>query len=250
MKSFFSPEDFINYPPCGMYSLSHIIVAIICFVLIVFSCYKCRNIGQEKVFKIIKTVAIVVTILEIVKIGYNFYYGYIKLINWFPLSFCSLFIYTCYFAGYGKGNIKKLGLSFLVCGCIVAGTTFILMPTTSLTLHPMFHFLSIYSMLFHSLMVFVGVITYLNGLIEVNKNCFKYYSIFSVFFLLLAFVLNLIFKENLMFIMYPLNIPVEFLHVIANKALPIYILGACAVYIFVPYFVSYFICEKILYKLK
>ena len=49
MKDFFSPEDFINYPPCGMYSLEHIIVATICFIFIVFLCYKCRNIGKEKV---------------------------------------------------------------------------------------------------------------------------------------------------------------------------------------------------------
>ena len=102
------------------------------------------------------------------------------------VSFCSLFIYTCYLAGYGKGKIQKLGLSFLVGGCIVAGTTFILMPTTSLTLHPMFHYLSVYSMLFHSLMIFVGIITYLNGMIEMNIDCFKYYSIFSLFFLLLS----------------------------------------------------------------
>jgi hypothetical protein len=161
-----------------------------------------------------------------------------------------LFIFTCYFAGFAKGQVQKLGLSFLTGGCIVAGTTFLLMPTTSLTLHPMFHYLSCYSMLFHSLMIFVGIITYLNGMIEMNKDCFKYYSIFSVFFLLLTLVLNLIFNENLMFIMYPLNIPFEFLHTIANKALPIYILGACMVYVFVPYLASYFICNKVLYKLK
>ena len=80
-------------------------------------------------------------------------------------------------------------------------------------------------MLFHSLMIFIGVTTYLNGLIEVNKVNYKYYFIFTLIFLLLAFVLNLIFDENLMFIMYPLNIPVEILHTIANKALPVYIIG-------------------------
>ena len=248
MKDFFSPEDFINYPPCGMYSLEHIIVATICFIFIVLLCYKCRNIGKEKVIKMIKIIAIVVTLLEIVKIGYNFYYGYTKLINWFPLSFCSLFIYTCYLAGYGKGVLQKLGLSFLVGGCIVAGTTFILMPTTSLTLHPMFHYLSIYSMLFHSLMVFIGVVTFMNGLIKFDKETFKFYSIFSGFFLIVALILNIIFNENLMFIMYPLNIPIDFLHTIANNALPIYVISACLVYVFIPYFTSYIVCEKIFKK--
>lgn len=250
MKDFFAPEDFINYPPCGMYSLTHIIATIICFIFIVLFCIKCKNIGKEKVIKLIRIVAIVVTLLELIKIGYNFYYGYYELIHWFPLSFCSLFIFTCYFAGYGKNKIQKLGLSFLTGGCIVAGTTFLLMPTTSLTLHPMFHYLSCYSMLFHSLMIFIGVTTYLNGLIEVDKENYKYYFIFTILFLFIAFILNLIFDENLMFIMYPLNIPVKILHTIANKALPVYIIGASLVYLIIPYLVSYLVCNKILKNYK
>ena len=178
MGQFFSPEDLIHYPPCGMFSLTHIIVALLCFTVVILLCYNFKNIGKDKVIYIIRFISFGVTVLELIKIFYNFYYGYTKLINWFPLSYCSLFIFACYFAGFGKGKIKNLGFSFLTGGCIVAGTTFLIMPTTSLTLHPMFHYLSCYSMLFHSLMIFVGVISFTNGLVEFSKDSFKYYSIF------------------------------------------------------------------------
>ena len=51
-----------------------------------------------------------------------------------------------------------------------------------------------------------------------------------------------------MFMMYPLNIPVEILHTIADKVLPVYIIGASLVYLVIPYLVSYFVCNKMLKK--
>lgn len=250
MKDFFAPEDLVNYPACGMFTLPHIIALIISLCLIVFFVYKCKNIGKEKTILLIKIFGIVFTILEIGKIIYNFYYGYTLLINWFPFSFCSLYIYSCLIAGFGKGKVREVGLSFLVCGGIVAGFTFLVMPTTSLMLHPMFHFLSIHSMVFHTVMVFTGIICYTNGLFEINKKGFRYYLIFSSICLIIALIINIIFNENMMFIMYPYNIPIDFIHVIAQKALPVYVLCACCVYIFIPYFVSYIFCNKMIYKLK
>lgn len=249
MKDFFSPEDFEKFPPCGMYSITHIIVALICFIVIALLCYKFKKVSKNKLIVFIRVSAIVLTILESIKIGYNFYYGYTKLINWLPLSFCSLFIYALYISGFCKGEIQKIGLSFLSGGGIVCGTTFLLMPTTSLTLHPMFHYLSVYSMLFHSLMIFVGVIVYSNNMIEINKKGYKYYLIFSGIFIFIALIVNIIVDENLMFLMYPLNIPIEFLHTIANNALPIYVVGAISIYLIIPYFGSLLIF-LIIKKLK
>ncbi len=246
MKNFFSPEDFEKFPPCGMYSITHIIVALFCFIFVGFMCFKFKKISRNKIFIFIKITAIIVTILELIKVGYNFYYGYTELIHWLPLSFCSLYIYALYFAGYGKGKVQKIGLSFLSGGGIICGTTFLLMPTTSLTLHPMFHYLSCYSMLFHSLMIFTGVIVYTNRLIDVDKLNYIYYFSFSVIFLLLALIVNIIVDENLMFIMYPHNIPVAFLHSLAKKALPLYVIAAMAVYLIIPYLGSYLLCKFII----
>lgn len=250
MKNFFAPEDFVNYPPCGMYSLTHIIVTLICFIFIGLCCYKCRNIGKDRLIKLIKIIGIIVTFLELIKIGYNFYYGYFDLIHWLPLSFCSLFIYTCYIAGFGKGKVQKCGLTFLCGGCIFAGFIFLIMPTTSLTLHPMFHYLSCYSMLFHSTMIFIGITVYLNGLFEFNKQNYKYYFMYSGIALLITLVVNIIFNENLMFIMYPYNIPVKILATIAINFLPGYVIIACLAYLIFPYFIGGLFCKYILKNKK
>lgn len=244
--NFFSPEDFEKYPPCGMFNLSHILSALVCFIIIGLCCYKLKDIGKNKVIKFIRILSIIVTILEIVKIGYNFYYGYFELTNWLPFAFCSLFIYALWISGYSKGKIRDIGFSFLICGCIVCGTAFIIMPSTSLTLHPLFHYLCIYSLLFHSLMVIVGVISYTNGLLTFNKKTFNYYAIFCGVCMVIALILNFSFGENLMFLNDPYNIPIPLLKIISENILPLYILIISSVYIFAPYFISMFICNKII----
>ena len=35
LKDFLSPEDFINYPPCGMFTLGHILSFVVCMILMV-----------------------------------------------------------------------------------------------------------------------------------------------------------------------------------------------------------------------
>ena len=128
-----------------------------------------------------------------------------------------MFIFATILSGYTRGWLKHLADAFIGSGGIIAGAMFLIMPSTSLTTYPMFHFLSCYSMLYHSLMVFLGIGYLLNGIVVLNKSLFIKYIIFCSFFSLIAIILNVILNTNFMFLREPYNIPLPFLKPLSEK---------------------------------
>ncbi len=244
---FFSPEDFELFPPCGMFNLTHLIVTLSCLLIVGLLIYLTMSWTHNKINKLTKTLAIVFTILELIKMGYNFYYGYLNVDSWVPLAFCSLFIYGLWCSGYGKGVVKVCGDAFITGGGIVCGFSFLIMPSTSLQLHPMFHYLSCYSMLFHSAMFFMGLLYLIHKVFIPSIKNYRYYIIFSLIFMIMAIIVNLIFKSNLMFLDNPYAIPVELVKKLGEYKLP-YMIAVILVYIIVPYFVSYGLHKLISFK--
>ena len=100
VEHFFAPLG--AYKPAGMFTWPHIVAFIVCVLLIRGAFSVSKNIPWKSVIKITRLLAVVLTALELVKIGYNFYYGYTDLDSWLPLSYCSLFIYACWMSGYGR----------------------------------------------------------------------------------------------------------------------------------------------------
>ena len=219
---FLSPEDFIKYPPCGMFTLGHIISFVVCMILLILLLIYTNKKKDLNIKKITQITAVVLSIFEILKIIYHVYYSYLQLEQIVPMSYCSLFIYAMFMAGFGKGKIENIGKSFIVGGSIVAGFSFLIFPTTSLMLHPLFHFLSIHSMLYHTSMVFFGILYLLKKQQEISWKNYIYYLIFVGSFLLIAIILNISFDGNLMFISKPFNMPFEFIDKVYEKAPFIY----------------------------
>lgn len=239
----FSPRG--EYPACGMFTIPHILAFIICIILIIVGLYVTRKIKKDEVYKIIRIVAVTVIILEIIKIGYNFYYGYTYLDSWFPLAYCSLFIYSTIMVGFGKGLIRKIGISFLVGGGILAGVAFLIFPTTSLMMHPIYHYLSMYSMLFHSLMIYIGILCYHHKLMEFNKKDYLYYVVFCLFFIVIALIVNKIYDCNMMFLKEPFNIPIPLLKEIGTNYPVLYKIIIILVYLVIPYGITYLLNKGI-----
>lgn len=244
LEYLFAPRDSENFPPCGMFSIEHIIALLITALCIAIGLYLSRNMTQKQIKTATKAVAITVTSLEGVKIGYNLAYDYTQLDAWFPLAFCSIFIYATWMAGFGHGFVERLGISFLVCGCPAAGTAFLIFPTTSLQLHPIYHYLCIYSMLFHGLMVYFGLLYILKGNYKPNKKMIGQYATVCAGFSAVALVLNAVFGCNMMFLREPFNFPIDLIYLIHQAGPVVYSLLIFAVYIAL-FFVSLFI-----YKLK
>lgn len=240
---FFSPSG--EYPPCGMFTLPHLITLAICLILIVIGLYCSKKLKEKQVFLIIKIVAILVTILELIKIGYKFWYQQTYLDAWFPLAYCSLFIYSTWMVGFGKGKVREIGLGFLVGGGIIAGLAFLIFPTTSLMMHPIYHFLSIHSMLFHSLMMYIGILCYIHKLFVFNKKGYISYCLFCLGFMFVALIVNKIYDCNMMFLKEPFNIPIPLLQEIKNNVQWLYTLIIVVTYLVVPYGIV-FLIDKLL----
>lgn len=227
--------------PCGMFSQAYILTLIIILIIIGLLLYKYRNIKEEKIYIIIKISAVLVTILEIIKIVYNLYNGYNILDNYFPLSFCSIFIYSLWVAGFGNNYFKQVGICFIEGGAIIAGLAFLIFPTSSLTMHPIYHYLSLYSMFYHGLMLFIGLLIYIDGMFKYNlKNFFKY-IIYCLFFMIIAVILNNIYDVNLMFLSEPFNIPLKIFDIIHDFSPFIYQVLIILVYLIIPYFLMYLV---------
>ena len=208
-----------TYPACGMFNITHYIAMIICFSLVITFVILSRKITKDKMNKLTKITALVILTLEIIKMAFNIYYeGLNYLNNIIPLHYCSLFIYSLWMSGFGKGIIKRIGESFLAGGCIMAGAFFLIMPSSSLLIFPIFHYQCLYSLLFHSLMLYFGLMYFIKGFFNLNIKNYVYYVIFCSIFCVLAFMINEITANieninttNLMFLREPWGLPLGFL---------------------------------------
>ena len=238
---------------CGMFTLPHIISLIICLIIVGLAIYFSRKLNENKIKLITKIMAYVFTIWEIAKIIFKFIIDDAKYLDhWVPLYFCSLFIVALWLCAYGKGRVYKLGESFIIGGCIVGGFAFLVVPATSLMDYPVYHFLSIHSMVYHSSMLYIGILYIWRKKFKLDLSAFINYSVFVGFFGVLSIILNLILDQNFMILTRPVNIPIEFLNVIAKNVPWLYTVGALMLYIAIPfYFVKgiLFIIEK-LWKIK
>lgn len=193
--------------PCGLFTFGHLALVLICFAAIIVLLFLTRKLSSKKINLIIKIIAITVTVLEIIKIIFNIVVGRSsKLDNILPLYFCSLFLFASLIFSFSKGKVKFVAASFLFYGGLVGGSGFLLYPSTSLLLFPLWHFLTVHSMIYHTLMIFVAIVIVRKDLFTPKRNYFLSYFLFTTIFCLLALFINLIFKgNNLMLISRPIN---------------------------------------------
>ena len=196
---FFSKPDI--FPACGLYNLKHLISVIILIFLIVVGVKKIKINKKEDITKIIKTFTIIVWILEIIKIIFNLFIGNIYNVNTYvPLYYCSILLYAGILSGFTKGKLKRIGDIFLATGGLFAGICFLISPGTSLGIYPLFHFISFQSLFYHAVMIYLGIIIIKYNYVNVKITDLKYYSLLIFIICLLAYIININFNGNLMFI--------------------------------------------------
>ena len=67
---FFAPLD--AYEPAGMFTMPHFIALGICFVILCLAFFMSRRLTWDQVQRMTRCFAITITVLELIKIGYNF----------------------------------------------------------------------------------------------------------------------------------------------------------------------------------
>jgi len=208
-----------EYEACGMYTIGHLILLLITILSILIALKFTQNKNKEQILKEIRIITVFLWVLEIIKIVFNLSVGNASNPNTYvPLYFCSMILYAGIFSGFCKGKLKHVGDVFIATGGMIAGIIFLLSPNTSLTMYPIFHYISIQSFILHGAMVYLGVLLNITNYIDVKGKDIIYYSGLMLIISGIAYIFNLIFESNLMFISYNFpGTPIEILYNISGR---------------------------------
>ena len=212
-----------EYEACGIFSIEHFFLLIITIIGIKVAVNYTDTSNKNVIKKRIQIVTICAWILEIIKIIFNLSIGNGNNINtYIPLYYCSILLYAGIFSSLGKGTLKRMGDVFLATGGIIGGIIFLILPTTSITTYPVFHYLSLQSFIYHGAMIYLAIIVNKSEYIELEKRDIVYYAELVGTMCLIAFIFNNIFDSNLMFISkdFPNN-PITILYKLTGKFFPL-----------------------------
>ena len=201
---FFAKEGV--YPPAGLPSMGWFLLMVTTFLSIYHGLKRTAQCGHEEVRRILRRDAVMLWILELVKITYRFLTGFATNLNtWLPLYFCSITLYAIVMSCSKHPFIQHIGDVFITTGGLCGGACFLLYPSTTLLLFPTLHYLSIHSFLYHGTMVYLGILLSRSGTVNLQRSDLKYYMAFTGFFCLLALVINHKLGLNMMFISAPME---------------------------------------------
>ena len=189
---------------CGVFTPTHFIAIAVYFALMVVAIVCSRKLSERQTTRIIFWIAVTVTVMEIVKIAIRLYRkegGD----AWIPLYFSSLFLYAVWLSLAKNKILQTTGRTFLAFGCTVAGALFALYPSTSLTFYPIWHPASLHSLLYHWLMLYVGIMTLIK-LYRPRAWHFALYFGFVALFSAAAATVNGFLNTNLMFLSNPFGL--------------------------------------------
>lgn len=214
-----------KYEACGIFSIEHFFLLILTIIGIKIAVKNTDIANKSVIKKRIQIVTICAWILEIIKILFNLSIGNGNNINtYIPLYYCSILLYAGIFSSLGKDTLKRIGDVFLATGGIIGGIIFLILPTTSITIYPMLHYLSLQSFIYHGAMIYLAIIINKSEYIELEKRDIVYYAGLIGTMCLLAFIFNNIFDSNLMFISkdFPNN-PITIIYKLTGKFFPLVI---------------------------
>ena len=222
IRAFFAPEG--RYPACGMFTAAHLLAAAGCLLLaFTLAMTVGRRMSGKTLRRLALAVAVVLTALELLKIGHAFFSGRPAPDAWIPLSFCSLFMASLWLYCFGRGLAQRAAAVYLTYAAPVAGLAFLVIPATSLMHYPIWHFLSVHSLSFHTLMLFFGLSLQLRAQ-RLDVRQYLSYAVLLLPCCLLATLLNHTLPANLMSLREPHNIPlapVQWLYAAAPQLYPL-----------------------------
>ncbi len=178
-------------------SIAQYLYLIISIILMTMLLFLLRKSSKEKILKIVRFTSIFLVLFYIGKTIWESIYD-IKINGSFntgllPLDTCSIIMLAGLIAGFGKGKIKKMAECWISTGSIVGGFA------TMLFLHafkyyPFFSFGAFYSMIWHFLMVFLGLLLIITNYVDMKYNTiiygFLFHLIISIFIMPIDFIFN------------------------------------------------------------
>lgn len=169
----------------------------ISFILMVLLLYLLRKSSREKVLKIIKGISLFLVVLYVGKTTWETIYD-IKYTGSFntgllPLDTCSIVMFAGILAGFAKGKIQKISECWLATGSVVGGIA-TMVVLNAFNYYPFLSFGAFYSMIWHFLMVFIGLLLIVTNYVEIKYstiiNGFILQFVFSLVVIPLDFIFN------------------------------------------------------------
>ena len=157
--------------------------------------------------------------------------------HYIPLYFCSLTLYCGFMSAFGKGFVKRCGDTFLAVGSIIGGVMFLLCPNTSLPMYPFFHYITFQSFLYHSIMIYLGILVIMRGYVVLRAKDQIPYGTVVLIVGVVAYLVNAVLGTNLMFVSdnFP-GTPVELVYRFTGRLFPLCMI---LIHIVPPFWVMY-----------
>lgn len=200
-------DDYTTEDIAGMFSLWHFIFLIIFVGLLLGALFCCRRATNAQVQKVIWWSAIIVTIVEVIKIVLRIAKGG-GTDTWIPLYYCSLFIYAIWMTRSKKEWLSRMGYAYITMGGIMGACLFTLYPSTSLAIYPALHPASIHSLLYHWLMAFVGILVLWKKQYTPTARDAALYGVFVLTACVIGYFVNEAVHSNCMFLHHAFKLPV------------------------------------------
>ena len=185
-----------DFGSIGQYIYLIISILLLIILLIIF-----RKLNKEKVNKIIKFTTIFLILFYIGKVIWESIYD-IKLYGSFntgllPLDSCSIIMLAGILASFCKGKIRDYSSSWLATGSIVGGISNLLF-LNAFKYYPFLSFGAFYSMLWHFLMVFIGLLVIVTNYVDINYKTIIKGFIFHLLISLIIIPIDFIFNFDFM----------------------------------------------------
>ena len=227
---------------CGMWSLTYIFALVAVLGMVALGLVASRKMGEKTIFKTILIITIVAWLSEFGKMLFvGVTYG-VDRIEWVPLYFCSLFMYSGILASITKVQwLKTTGLSFLSMGGIIGALAFFVYPSACIPNYPIYHYMCLRTMLYHGSMIYVGLLVLIKGYYKPKAKDFLNYFVALFVVGILAYVINTLTGSDLMYISKPLAFKIsQMAYNFCPQAYPFVLL---ILQIVVPFWVSFAIYQ-------
>ena len=229
---------------CGMWSVTYIIALAVTFACVALALYFSKNISRRGVKRVLIGSSIFTISTEIIKMIFvGVTYG-IDEVEFIPLYFCSLFMYSTVLAVLKNDTLRNTGLAFLFFGGIIGASAFFAYPSACIPNYPIYHFMCLRTMIFHGLMIYVGITVVRSGYYKPDIRHFKNYAVALSVVGIGAYIHNKLLGTNLMYISKPLGLEIsKWAYEISPEIYPLIFM---ILQIAVPFFVSYGIFSLIM----
>lgn len=200
-------DNFTQEQICGLFTPTHVVVIALFLLLTILCLYLSRNMSQQKVKKTLLIIAIIMTILEVIKMAIRIY-KHESPNAWIPLYYCSLFLFAIWFIFCKSEFLQNIGYAFMSTGGLFASVSFIIYPSTSLMTLPVWHPGSIHSIVYHFLMTYCCCLVLMHKLYVPKIKHFWNYLILLTTASVLGMIVNECLGTNMMFLADPYALPV------------------------------------------